>query len=483
MIKVLLKILVITVVPAMVFAGTAYYVDCSATADGNGSYASPWNNIASVNNHGFNTGDDVYLKAGTICNANAYLKIDWDGSAVDDVIIGAYYGEGRFGLNGNSRPTIDGKNKEPRVDWTGLINKNTGIGYVTVENLRVQNSAFHGIQFTGPDNITVKNCRTYRTHRAGITFNYVNTGLIENNTVDTASYNLHQSAAIHAGAGWQEGATANIIIRGNTVKNSYEGIGLYKSASYCLVEKNVLYDNRQYQIYNDSGHHNIIRNNLIYSSKLHPNPSSAIVVNCESYNCDRVSVCASDNVIYNNLIANALNGIVLQSQCPAYPTQDNKVFNNTIVDSNAFNFWFQGNTGTENEVKNNISWTLSNGSKHVYGRSATGVTFSNNNYDEDPGGNANDNAIIGDPGLTKKSGWRSITPGELKGKEFSLTSNSQNINNGISIVGYNLRIYDTDFTASPIRVNISSDSTPDIGAWMVKKKVDPPHSLTIIGKN
>lgn len=406
-------ILVCMFMPSVVIAGTPHYVDCSAAADGNGSYDSPWNNIASVNNHGFNTGDDVYLKAGTTCKANAYLKIDWDGSAVDDVVIGAYYGKGKFGLNGKNRPIIDGQNTLPGVDWTGLIDKTTGTGYVTVENLKVQNSSFHGIQFTGPDNITVKNCHTYRTHRAGITFNYVHTGLIENNTVDTASYNYKPDAAIHAGAGWKDGTTVKIIIRGNTVKNSYEGIGLYKSASYCLVEKNVLYDNRSYQIYNDSGHHNIIRNNIVYRSvSASATPKSAIVVNCEDYNCDRVSsICGSYNAVYHNLITNALNGITLESHCPAYPARGNKVINNTVVDSHAHNFRFY-KTGPENEVKSNISWTLSGGSKHVYGSSPQGVTFSNNNYDEDPGGNANDNAVIGDPGLTKTSGWRSILAGE-----------------------------------------------------------------------
>ena len=134
---------VLMCMPAVLFAGTAYYVDCSAVANGNGSYASPWNNIASVNNHKFTNGDDVYFKVNTTCTPNDELTIDWDGTSADRVIIGAFYGDGQFGLGGNSRPIIDGQHTVPDPhSYDGLIQmpSQSLTGYVTIQDLRVNNS-------------------------------------------------------------------------------------------------------------------------------------------------------------------------------------------------------------------------------------------------------------------------------------------------------------------------------------------------------
>lgn len=94
--------LLLYLLPSLAFAGTAHYVDCSAGTNGNGSYASLQNNIYSVNSHSFSTGEDLYFKVNTTCTPSVKFMIDWNGSSGDQVIIGAYYGNGQFGLNGNS---------------------------------------------------------------------------------------------------------------------------------------------------------------------------------------------------------------------------------------------------------------------------------------------------------------------------------------------------------------------------------------------
>jgi hypothetical protein len=78
-------ILLLCMLPSMVFAGTAYYVDPGATYDGNGTYASPWKTLASINAHSFSTGDDLYFKVGTTLNvpAGQYLNIPWNGTSGD----------------------------------------------------------------------------------------------------------------------------------------------------------------------------------------------------------------------------------------------------------------------------------------------------------------------------------------------------------------------------------------------------------------
>ncbi|WP_406457887.1 right-handed parallel beta-helix repeat-containing protein [Streptomyces sp. NBC_01622] len=48
-------------------AGTSYYVDCSASSNGTGTSASPWNSATAVNSKTFAAGDSILFKAGTTC--------------------------------------------------------------------------------------------------------------------------------------------------------------------------------------------------------------------------------------------------------------------------------------------------------------------------------------------------------------------------------------------------------------------------------
>ncbi|MEV0468695.1 carbohydrate binding domain-containing protein [Streptomyces prunicolor] len=48
-------------------ADTSYYVDCSASSNGTGTSASPWNSVAGVNGTTFTAGDSILFKAGTTC--------------------------------------------------------------------------------------------------------------------------------------------------------------------------------------------------------------------------------------------------------------------------------------------------------------------------------------------------------------------------------------------------------------------------------
>src|SRR5215204_498440 len=51
-----------------------YYVDCSAAANGNGTQASPWNNLATVNARTFAPGDNLVFKRGTTCTGFFYFS-------------------------------------------------------------------------------------------------------------------------------------------------------------------------------------------------------------------------------------------------------------------------------------------------------------------------------------------------------------------------------------------------------------------------
>ena len=177
----------------LAFAGTAYYVDCRAPKNGNGTFLAPWNKISSVNNHRFNTGDDVYFKVNTTCISTESngLRIDWDGSTDDRIIIGAYSAEGRFVLNGNRRPILDGQdNAYPSGPNSAMISMDSKSlkGYLTVQDIRINSPKLHGILAKYVDNVTVNNCYTYRSPGRGIILVQSNNGVISNNTVEEASY-------------------------------------------------------------------------------------------------------------------------------------------------------------------------------------------------------------------------------------------------------------------------------------------------------
>ena len=107
-------------------ANTSYYVDCSATTNGNGSsQSSPWNTLASVNATTFGPGDSIHFLAGTACSGQLHPL--GSGSSVSPITI-SLYGSG-------PRPRIDGNGT---VAATVLLSNQQ---YWDIENLEITNTA------------------------------------------------------------------------------------------------------------------------------------------------------------------------------------------------------------------------------------------------------------------------------------------------------------------------------------------------------
>ena len=459
-----------------------------------------WKTISRVNDHSFDTGDDVYFKCGETWSGTN-LSIDWNGSGNDRTIIGAYYNNGgipAYGVSG-SRPIIDGSNWTFPSSEKGLIDctNNTG-GFITIKDLYVKHSKYYGIiiKNCGIKNL-VENCYVYRSKMHGIILGRVNNSTVTRCTVEESSYLTKPMGGIVVSAYGIEGRADNNTISYNTVFHAYEGInGASRKARWSIVEYNVVYDCRSFHIYVDASKFAIVRYNLSYSSSDTSSwngPSYGIVVDNENA---RGYCYTGGNEIYGNLVAFNRYGISLlneyQRKTNSNCTQDdNIVYNNTIIDSAGYNIrvWDAGkNNWSGNEIKNNISLTVTAGSFHVYGSNSTGVTWSNNLFDENPGGNAATNAVIGDPKLLKTSGWRSIPPGTATGTEWSIQAGSAAQGKGLSINGYMEKIYDCDFTADPITVKKKTDVTPDIGAWMTivlakPGSISPPQGFWLKSNN
>lgn len=81
-------------------AGTAYYVDCSAATNGNGTQASPWNNLSTVNSTTFAAGDQILFKRGTTCVGQLWPK--GSGVSGNPITVSAYGTGARPVINGNN---------------------------------------------------------------------------------------------------------------------------------------------------------------------------------------------------------------------------------------------------------------------------------------------------------------------------------------------------------------------------------------------
>ncbi len=494
----LFLVILISFLPSSIFAGTTYYVDCSASSNGDGSFSNPWNNVQFVNKHVFGKGDDVYFKTNTTCATSAELVVDWDGTINDRVVIGAYYGENQFGLNGNNHPIIDGQHNVPSSKHSALVNMSSKSlqGHVTFENLRINNSKYIGILTNYVDDVIVYNCYIYRSGGAGIILARCKTCKVSNNRTEHTSTIPKAVGAAIAITGMEEiGATTNVTVEYNTVSDGHEGIGIYQKADGNIVQYNTVYDCHTYHIYLGSSKENTVRYNLVYKSidggdeGSVPGTDSGIILNNESWHSPECYI--GGNEIYGNLIAGFNKGINLSNEVDNCAQNNNKIYNNTLVDNN-FNIWFKQNgqggltgmTYSGNEIKNNISWTISSGAIHSNVYTMPGVAWDRNNFDDAVKGDAQaGNAQIYMPNLTKTSGWRSLKAGAVNGTEFELQPDSKNINNGRSIDGYNGRIFSANFTANPITINIRADSSPSIGAWMegdAKLTLIPPKNLNII---
>src|SRR5271167_298299 len=67
---------------------TTFYIDCSASTNGSGTQASPWNALASANNYEFQPGNQLLLNRGMTCSG--MLQPPGSGSSGSPIAIDAY---------------------------------------------------------------------------------------------------------------------------------------------------------------------------------------------------------------------------------------------------------------------------------------------------------------------------------------------------------------------------------------------------------
>jgi len=433
--KIFHLIVVLIITSASAWAGTTYYFDPGATAGtGAGTIGNPFFTAAQVNAKAFAVGDDLYFKVGTTYTlpTGQYFAIDWNGTSEDRVVIGAYYGENQFGLNGGSRPVLSGGEwlAPAQSSYNGIIHLARGSStntYVDIQYLELEKSGKYGFKAQYADQFTVKYCYTDKTWGNGIVIERCSDWEVYGNIVDNPRY-----SRIGAGAGIEITANDSIyyltqrgLVKRNTVFGAYEGIGIYKRSRDIVVTENIVYDCYSFHLYVASSTKVVMSNNLVYDSKefyeagttqYHLNACQEIAQNyCE----------AGKFIYYGNVSINARHGtnissaLQAQGKFPDCAQANFAVFNNTFIrpyhtdQAYTYRWWRTNQTGWEGYFKNNISYLSDGGAAHIDYASVPGVVWDNNLFSSAVTGNAAIGALIADPNIVQTSGWGDLTPGSL----------------------------------------------------------------------
>lgn len=415
-------------------ASTAFYVDPTAGSGGNGSYASPWNSLSQVNGHSFSTGDDVYFKAGTTLNvpAGQYLDVDWNGTAGDHVVIGAYYGNGLFGLNGVERPILEANNGDASMTELGIITKwggkypNRIDAYADVKDIRINRPYGYAIIGMDVNYYTVRNCFVWHpAHPGGITVTRSQYIVFDGNTIDASGWSSVQSGGLMAVG--QDGSNHTVMSNNIVTGLATEGIDSYHMGNDCEIYGNIVYDTGNVGIYIDRASYTDIHDNIVYTSNAdiypgHKHPWAGIAIDNELQAgfCNNVG----HNAISNNYVANCSIGLMLSSENQDCVNQFDSFYDNILADNEySFRFWGGTPLGHDNDIYNNIAYTSNNSTMfQADDYSSHGVIWGANIFDDAVSGNASAKACTVASPLAKTSGWNNLTAGSVSASTFALSS-------------------------------------------------------------
>jgi hypothetical protein len=259
-----------------------YYLDCSASQNGNGTQASPWNSPVSVNAFTFLPGDSLLLNRGTVCNGA--LSLQGSGKAIAPIVIDAY-GTG-------AQPVINGGSAEAALK---LFNQQ----YWEINNLEITGGNMYGVYVSGDTpNSSINHIylRNLNVHGA----NYMST-----KRADSGEVFLSANAA---------GQVLNdVLIDGVTAHDSHVSEGIFVSAGGAWIEGNgvsqplgsnvTVQNSTAHDIYGDGIliaelNNGLLQSNVVYNSGLCPNCTDSTPVGLWEWYCHTCTV--QNNESYAN---------------------------------------------------------------------------------------------------------------------------------------------------------------------------------------
>jgi len=521
--RLLLSILII-LFATTAFGASPYYVNCGDGGSNVGTFANPFNSLASLETYssttGFADGDDIYFASGVTCTlTDNDDRIQIRHSGVDTnnrTIIGCYDGENDFDCGaveqtaGSVRAIIDGGNFTYPGANQAVIETASDSSYVTIREIKFQN--FSGGN-TGDPSGSPRAWKSKGADYVYFTNNHIYRGgdgvEIAAHAVDNGSEYCEVTGNLFQYIGYPDypdgtgykgavieissvdrglGLTNHILVAHNTIENgTHEGIGAYKQSDSITIEYNTVRDVRSYHIYIGSSKNCIVRYNLVYESTDDlgwGQSENAIFSDIESWRTSVGSAAAADtwngnNEFYGNMVAGMQIAIGFSCNINAVSGYEavnchdsTLVYNNTLVDNDISFFNGDNNASDSIEIKNNISYhTYAGGQVHANNDSPNGTTWATNlfnNTDDTVTGDADaSNVSTSAPGLVKTSSWVGQAPEAFDQDDFQLSNTSSPAYNTGTTLG---SPYNSDYwgTARP------QVTYYDIGAHEYEGIAPPP---------
>jgi hypothetical protein len=251
-----------------------YYVDCSASQNGNGTVASPWSSLPSVNAFTFSPGDQLLLKRGTACSGA--LTPQGSGAAKAPIVIDAY-GTG-------SPPMIDGGSAEAALK---LFNQQ----YWEITSLEITGGSRYGIYVSGnTPNASINHIYLRNLNVHGAT--YTSTKRADSGEVVIATNGAGQ-------------IVNDVLIDGVTAHDSHVSEGISVSAGGAWIEGNgvsqplgshvTVQNSTAHDVYGDGIliaelNHGLLQRNVVYRSGLCPNCTGSTPVGLWEWYCHTCTV-------------------------------------------------------------------------------------------------------------------------------------------------------------------------------------------------
>jgi len=223
-------------------SATSYYVNCSATHNGNGTMSSPWNTLSSPNSHTFVAGDQLLFLRGKTCNGQ--LRPLGSGTSSSYITISTY-GQGAL-------PIINGGSNNAVVQLTNQSDW-------TIANLKITAGVLYGVYITASTPISGINLINLDVSGATGTSDHWNSGevmlttgssttaTISNVTINgVTAHDSHVSEGIEVQAGnpsSQTGVKGSNIVVENSLGHDVYGDGIVVlSVNSGVLQGNVVYN-------------------------------------------------------------------------------------------------------------------------------------------------------------------------------------------------------------------------------------------------
>lgn len=265
-------------------------------------------------------GDTVWIKPG-LYQPTAVIKPAHSGTADEPITYRAQPG---------GEVIVDGQLKLPATSWNAVfwIDRQD---WITVDGLKIINSAWFGFSANNTTGVTIQNCATDFTYASGIYVRLSSHAKILRNTVNRACQHpltqpLKDTQECISIVSSTDFEVAHNTVFGRLVdtNNGGEGIDTKGACRRGKVHHNHIYDLVRLGIYCDA-YGSELEDMEIYANTVH-HTSSGIVVACEAGGTAR-------NIrIHDNLVRDCPRlGIRLAGYLKNGPIQDVEIYHNTVV--------------------------------------------------------------------------------------------------------------------------------------------------------